>query len=63
MVRAGLNRSEHSRHIEKMVNRAGTLSSETILRPSSNNFNVNVRVGVRFQKQLVCILYMIPYIS
>ena len=75
MVRAWLNRSEHSRHIEKMATRAGTLTSEAILRLGSNNLNIKVRVGVRLpfqliqsrtpvsgrniEKQVVRILYMI----
>ena len=31
-----------------MATRAGTLTSETILRPCSNTLSVSVRVGVRF---------------
>ena len=48
MVRTGLNRTEHSRQIEKMAARAGTLTSETILRHGSNDFSVGDRVGVSF---------------
>jgi len=41
--------SESSRHVEKMASRAGTLTSETILRPDSNNFRVRVSVRVPFK--------------
>ena len=48
-----LNHSEQSRHIEKMATRAGTLTSETILRLGFNNFSISVRVGVRFPFKLL----------
>ena len=46
LVRSGLNRSP-------LATRARTLTSETILRPGSNNFSVGVRVGVRFPFKLL----------
>ena len=36
-----------------MATRVGTLTSETILQPGSNNFSVRVRAGVRFPFKLL----------